>query len=120
MDWRGVPLEHINVWHQIFSRSREALDLAEPCPVCGAIALHRWYHVRELRARDVNGAFFRGRGGLWQWCSSCGCYEHAQALVPLWWNSDLQVPQTVLTHAPEAIEAARKARVTRGSSSAAG
>jgi hypothetical protein len=101
--WHDVPPEHQAAWLAIFMASQEILTLAAPCPVCGAVALHRWYYVGST-VEDIPGIV--ARGGLWQWCSACHCFEHYSALVPEWWACDLQVDTKGLTPYPTKIEEA--------------
>jgi hypothetical protein len=103
-EWYGVPLNLIEAWNEVFQKSRETLNLSSPCPVCGATTLHRWYQIGRPIDKIVEGQRYVARGGLWEWCSTCRAYEHAQALVPEWWSSSLEVNEADLTAEPEAIE----------------
>ena len=107
MDWRGVPLELDREWQTVFQATQEGLNLAAPCPVCGSCSLHRWYDLHRERVREFQGKTFIGDGGLWEWCSSCYCYEHCSAAVPYWWVCNLNVDKSKFTHDPSAIEDAR-------------
>jgi hypothetical protein len=104
-DWHGVPEEHRGKWIAVFSASQEILTLSAPCPICGAIALHRWYQAH--RPIDDQPGFV-ARGGLWEWCSACRSFEHYSALVPDWWSCALLVDTKGLTPYPTTIEEAIK------------
>ena len=112
MDWHDVPNEHQTAWLAIFLASQEILNVSAPCPVCGAVALHRWYQVGHP-VTDMPG--FVSRGGLWEWCSQCRSFQHFSALVPDWWSCDLEVDTHKLTPYPTAIEDAIK-KHTHGNS----
>jgi hypothetical protein len=112
-EWRGVPLDRIAEWQAIFQPSREILDLSAPCPICGVGALHRWYQVIKPEERVIGGMRVVGRGGLWEWCSGCRCFEHYSCFVPEWWSCDLKVDEGSLTALPTAIEAAIRERERR-------
>ena len=104
-----MPLDLIADWRAAFEaawQGREGLSISVPCPVCGAMALHQWYQVGRPIERLVAGRRFVAEGGLWQWCSNCGSYEHSSALVPEWWSCDLPVDKSKLTAEPEALEQA--------------
>ena len=107
--WKGVPLESLQAWDEVFNSTQETLNLSSPCPVCGMRTLHRWYQIHIPEERIVQGKHFIARGGLWQWCSSCRSYLHASAFVPDWWKSDLRVDETKLTSEPEMLEQALQA-----------
>lgn len=108
--WKDVPLELDREWQKVFQATQEILDLAAPCPVCGASSLHRWYDLHRKREREFEGKKFIGDGGLWEWCSACHCYMHYSAAVPDWWACDLRVDMFKLNHNPSAIEEARLER----------
>ena len=111
--WHSPPAEYQSAWQALFVQSREMLNLSTPCPICGARTLHHWYHLHRREPKTIGGQLFVGRGGLWEWCSTCGSYEHYSASVPDWWNCDLNVPLDELTAQPTAIEAARRAHEQR-------
>lgn len=108
--WHGPPVELMTTWGDVFDRSRTGLDLTEPCPVCGARNLHRWFDLHRRDEKRDHGIEWQGRGSQWQWCSSCLSYLHSSGLVPTWWISDLQVPESELCHDPGPIEVARTRR----------
>jgi hypothetical protein len=109
-DWTGVPDQHQAEWQHIFQESQESLDLSGSCPVCGEVALHRWYQIGEPIHRVIEGRKYVAKGGLWEWCSGCHCFEHYSALVPDWWSCDLEVETAKLAALPIAIEDARKSQ----------
>jgi hypothetical protein len=111
-EWVGVPEEYWAKWTQIYQQSQECLNLSQPCPVCGAVALHRWYQVGKLIERVIEGIEFMAEGGLWEWCSNCHSFEHSHGLVPAWWSCDLEVDEQKLTALPIALEAATQAHKT--------
>lgn len=109
-DWCGVPLDYLQEWDRIFIASKDSLNLSAPCPICKAVALHRWYQVGQPKLQTVGGNTFVATGGLWEWCSNCCSFEHLSALVPEWWACDLKVDEAKLTAKPTAIEEAMKAQ----------
>ena len=106
--WRDVPEGLTVVWRVIFDRSSEGLDLDSTCPVCGARTLHRWFHLATPKPVVTAGRRWLGRGGEWQWCSTCKSFEHSSGLVPDWWKDPLRVDATQLMSDPDVIEEARK------------
>jgi hypothetical protein len=108
--WHSPPAEYQLAWQAIFVQSREQLDLSALCPICGAQTLHHWYHLHRRELKMIENQRFVGRGGLWEWCSTCGSYEHYSASVPDWWNFEMSVPHNELTALPTALEAARRMR----------
>jgi hypothetical protein len=58
---------------------------------CETNRYHRWYQIGESIDRVIEGREFVATGGLWEWCSSCHCFEHYSGLVPEWWSCDLEV-----------------------------
>ena len=104
--WRDVPEEHWETWAAVFLASQEGLNLSVPCPVCGAAALHRYFHLHERKEFQSHGNRFLGRGGLWEWCGRCRAFAHYSAAVPEWWSCDLKVDINNLTPHPDAIEEA--------------
>lgn len=89
-------------WDGVFGLSLAHLDLEDPCPVCGVVALHRWY----WRQAGVVSAPGRERGSSWQWCSACRSYVYATGPVPHWWVDELIVPPLRMTHDPQPLEEA--------------
>lgn len=108
--WTDVPLEAAARWRQIFDASSEGLDVTAPCPICGEATLHRWFWLFRPAPSAEAGRHWQGKGSQWQWCASCGSFEHSSGLVPDWWHSELAVDPTALTADPGPIEAARMAR----------
>lgn len=106
--WQDVPEPFADAWRRIFDQSRAGLDLDEPCPVCGAAELHRWFHLDQKQPTEALGRRWRGSGSQWQWCSSCRSYEHSSGLVPDWWQSELVVDVGRLRHDPQPLEEARR------------
>jgi hypothetical protein len=106
-DWQGIPIEAEAAWRRIFSESKDGIDVDGLCPVCGSPDLHQWYDKPLPFEVGHERDGFRGHGSLWEWCSSCHCYEHYSALVPSWWQDVCTVDPALLTHTPEAIESAR-------------
>lgn len=105
--WHDVPEPLVGAWRHIFDQSTSGLDLDEPCPVCGTLELHRWFHLEREQPREEMGRRWRGSGSQWQWCSNCRSYEHSSGLVPNWWESDLVVDVHLLRHDPQPLEEAR-------------
>jgi hypothetical protein len=67
--------------------------LPAKCGHCQSSAVHIYFHDHR-----------RGRGGVWVWCSSCGCYLHGSAVVPSWWGNLAGVDEQRLTASPEYLE----------------
>lgn len=108
--WQDVPESLAGVWRRIFDESMSGLDLDDPCPVCGALELHRWFYLEHERPSEEIGRRWRGSGSQWQWCSNCRSYEHSSGLVPTWWQRDLTVDVDLLRHDPQPLEDARRER----------
>jgi hypothetical protein len=109
-DWSGVPDEYQAEWQRAYEESQESINLLVPCPICGVVALHRWYQIGRPTNRVIKGIKFVAHGGLWEWCSSCRSFEHYSGLVPEWWSCNLEVDTKNLTALPTAIEEAMKAQ----------
>lgn len=105
--WQGVPVELTQEWRRIFGSSENGIDVEGLCPVCNSPTLHRWFDTPRAFAVGHEKDGCRGYGGEWDWCSSCHSYEHYSGLVPDWWQDVLTVDPSLLTHDPDAIEAAR-------------
>lgn len=103
-NWQGVPTRYSARWQEIFQSSQEIMNLAAACPVCGHSSLHRWYQVGKSLDRVISGMRFVASGALWEWCSTCRCYEHSSCMVPEWWSCALEVNLSSLTAEPTAIE----------------
>ncbi|RYD68525.1 MAG: hypothetical protein EOP83_00675 [Verrucomicrobiaceae bacterium] len=106
-EWKSVPEELWRPWQQIFSSSQDGIDVDGLCPVCHSPTLHHWFDKARPFDEGQEKEGFRGRGGLWEWCSSCHSYEHYSGYVPDWWQDVLAVDEDLLTHDPDAIESAR-------------
>ena len=100
--WRGVPDEGRTEWRQVFACSTEGPRLSAPCPLCGQRRLRRYFS--SARPCPSLAAGFAGRGGSWEWCASCGAHEHAECLVPSWWQPMPEVREAELTAEPEELE----------------
>jgi hypothetical protein len=103
MHWRGVPSEKQAEWSQVFVASTEGVVLTAPCPCCGARSLRRFYSS-SINLLPLVCAGFKGRGSSWEWCVSCGAFEHASCLVPSWWEPVPGVNERVLTALPQEIQ----------------
>jgi hypothetical protein len=101
--WRDVPAWAWERWVDIYSTSREGINLSTPCPVCGVRALHLWYWAADPTDQTINGRRYVAKGSIWQWCSHCRSYNHGKALVPDWWRSNLRVDSKLLMHEPEIL-----------------
>ena len=110
IDWKQVPPVHFESWQTIFGNSEKGIDVEGLCPICGNQKLHRWFMKGRPFEQIIEGNRFVAQGGLWEWCSSCGTFEHYSALVPDWWECDLEVDLSNLRFTPEAIEEARQKR----------
>ena len=86
--------------------STEGEDLAEPCPVCGHIALHRWFEASPRIPRP-DGVERPERGSQWQWCSECRCYEHIPGVVTPWLVAPRPRGEAQRRHDPAPLEVAR-------------
>ncbi len=53
--WHGVPKDMQDRWNEIFAATCDWLQIPEPCPVCGAYALHLWLWPREPREGTIKG-----------------------------------------------------------------
>jgi hypothetical protein len=105
--WRDVPDVIVPAWRGIFVQSTSGLDLDDPCPVCGAYDLHRWFYLENGEPGQSTQRNWQGPGSQWQWCSNCRSYEHSSGLVPDWWRTELVVDPHLLRHDPGPIEEAR-------------
>jgi hypothetical protein len=101
-EWHGVPDLNRSAWREAFATASASVRLPHPCPVCGAMELHRYYGNATVTTEVRPG--FVGKGASWEWCSSCRTYEHASGLVPTWWVQ-LPVPdERCLRAEPEELE----------------
>ena len=113
--WQSVPASSRGDWRQAFAAPSGGVDVDAACPVCGAWQLHRYYQVGARLPAPASHGQFIARGALWEWCSCCRSYEHATALVPVWWHSDIAPDERRLTALPDGLEAALAARAGGGS-----
>ncbi len=109
--WAGVPAHAIAAWNAAFAASPGGIDVPGACPVCGSQALHRYFQIGK-QLFGVSGFF--ARGASWEWCGSCHTYEHASALVPVWWTASLDVDESLLTAIPDALDVALASRGATG------
>jgi len=104
-NWKGVPIEKIRDWQISFGAESKGFVVPGPCPVCGQNSLRRYYHLGHAEAREIRGIRYRGKGSVWEWCSSCGAYSHSQAYVPeTWGDIQLDVDHSKLTPVPDVID----------------
>jgi hypothetical protein len=106
--WHDVPDDKVIAWRVVFEASTEGSDLRTACPICRQRTLHRWFFLHRDDPTTEDYRTWAGPGSQWQWCSSCCAYEHSSGLVPIWWQSDLDVDPALLVHDPGPIEAARQ------------
>jgi len=106
--WKEV-LERRPQWRRTFNGEPSVPDLAGPCPVCNAQTLHRWYLQENVHEKVFGGILYKGRGRLWEWCSTCRTYEHYRdGFVPQWWTAPFDVDPNDLRYDPGPIEDARR------------
>ena len=105
--WHGVAEEKQIEWQQIFAASTEGLRLSAACPLCGQRGLRRYFG--GARETTIAKPGFVGKGGSWEWCSSCGSFEHASCLVPAWWQPISGINESNLSALPEELEVQLKA-----------
>ena len=110
IEWKQITPEISEVWQKAFDFSKKGMDVDNPCPVCGKFDLHRWYLTGEPLSKIIEGNRFIAQGELWEWCSSCGTFQHYSGMVPDWWTCDLDVDLKELVFTPDAIEEARRKR----------
>jgi hypothetical protein len=113
IDWKDIPDEHWSEWSKIFGNSHApSLNLSEPCPVCQAKTLHRWYMVGKSAKPFLSkyGVISHATGALWEWCSTCGSYAHYSARVPDFWSPpiDFHVDTSQLRTLPWMLEDMRQ------------
>lgn len=107
--WKGADAESYSAWRRTFNASFTGPDVQGPCPVCGSETLHRWYAQDDSNEKVLLGERFKGRGRLWEWCSTCRTFEHFRdGYVPEWWVEPYGVERDRLRYDPEPIEEARK------------
>src|SRR5256885_377397 len=68
-EWNDVPDEALRRWREMFSQSRDGLDVLGECPVCSHETLHRWFHIHRAEPTEAHGASWAGVGSQWQWCA---------------------------------------------------
>ncbi len=106
-EWQEV-LESRPEWRRTFNEDSDSADLVGPCPVCGSRTLHRWYLLEDREAKVLRGLHFKGRGRLWEWCSTCRTFEHYRdGFVPDWWTAPFDVAPDRLRYDPGPIEEVR-------------
>lgn len=101
MTWKDVPEDKYKAWANAFD-TREGINLKAKCPVCSFATLHRYFSRPHTPPADDH----LGRCGLWEWCSSCRSFAHYSAAMPVWWDCNLVVDESILTPYPEVLEAA--------------
>lgn len=103
--WKGVPPVCVEGWTDAFARPSSGYFLENPCPVCGALALCRYYHASLVSPVLSRGTVYQGKGALWEWCSLCWSFEHSEALVPVWWQGKvLDLDHSILEPFPARLE----------------
>lgn len=103
--WKGVPIDKITSWQIVFCSESDSYSVSGACPVCGEHALMRYYYLGKNDPREIRGVIYKGRGSVWEWCSSCRAYSHAQAYVPESWKGpELPLDHACLTPIPDAID----------------
>jgi hypothetical protein len=104
-DWTGVPVEKIEAWQTAFNAKQNIFALKAACPVCGHNALRRYYYLGKAEVREIQGVKYQSRGSVWEWCSSCRTYSHAQAFVPAAWGDfQLDLDHSALTPIPDVLD----------------
>lgn len=107
--WREADAESYTAWRRIFNAGWTGSDVPDPCPVCGSRTLHQWYMQDDTDAKVLRGVRYKGRGRLWEWCSTCRTFEHYRdGFVPVWWMEPYHVEPGHLRYDPGPIEAARE------------
>ena len=106
MKWIDVPETKFKEWRTPFEASREGVNVAGACAICGAAKLHRYFGRPRPHSSPELFPGTLGRGGLWEWCSGCHTYVHYSAMVPDWWVCPLVVNGRLLTPVPDLLEAA--------------
>ena len=104
MQWKEVPAQYESQWAFLFNENRCILHLETPCPICGTRTLRRYYDLNKAEPIVLSGNAFVGRGGLWEWCGTCGHYAHYSAAVPACWKDSLPVETSQLSAVPDEIE----------------
>ncbi|WP_157978441.1 MULTISPECIES: hypothetical protein [Nocardia] len=106
--WRENGDETYTQWRRRFNASWNSAEVPGSCPVCGSATLHRWYVQEDSDATVLHGVLYKGRGRLWEWCSTCRTFEHLMdGFVPAWWVDPYPVAPESLRYDPGPIEAAR-------------
>ncbi len=104
--WRSIPQPKMAAWREVFASSPGGADVDAHCPLCNARELHRYYLVGRKLEQVSGDQRFVAQGACWEWCSSCGTFEHYSGLVPNWWESDLVVDEAKLTMLPDVLDSA--------------
>lgn len=106
-EWKGVPIDSTQEWQSAFDVESNGYIVPGNCPVCRQSSLRRYYYLSCVEPREVRGVSFAGRGSVWEWCSSCRSYLHAQALVPKYWSGAiLELDHSTLTPIPDVLNQA--------------
>jgi hypothetical protein len=100
--WRGIPEDKRSDWRTVFLERGLGPLLKAPCPICGERSLRRYFNRARTFPAMPPGVV--GRGGSWEWCASCGSYEHSSGLVPVWWVPVAVVQEAELAAEPEQLE----------------
>jgi len=104
-DWAGVPLEKIQEWQIAFDTEQNSFLVGAACPVCRQNGLRRYYYLGKVEFHEIHGVRYQGKGSLWEWCSNCRTYSHAQAFVPeAWGKFQLEIDHSPLTPIPDVLD----------------
>lgn len=109
--WQEVADVHLHQWQRAFGWFPTAFHPTSPCPVCGQRTLFQWYLLHQQDPFVTDERLMLGRGSQWQWCGSCFCYLHCQAMVPYGWVSPFRTQPRELWTAPETLEQQRRSRL---------
>jgi hypothetical protein len=110
--WKGVPIDKIQEWQELFNVISINFEVPGRCPVCGEHALRHYYYLDHQQRQNFNRVEYQGRGSVWEWCSKCRTYSHAQALVPKNWVTILpEINHFMLTPIPNLLDDAISAVV---------
>lgn len=105
MNWAGVPIDKIEAWQTAFETERNCLELRTACPICDQLSLRRYYYLGKPEFRLIKGVRYQSKGSVWEWCSNCRVYLHAQAFVPeAWGDFQLELDHSSLTPLPDVLD----------------